>query len=248
MPRTITPEMMDDPGVEPRDLDRSLRYIRSVNRFLGGRSALLSHLRRWSASWATGESVTLLDIATGSADLPLASVRWALSEGIDLRVTAIDAHEKTLALAREHVDRFPALAPSIELVRCDAFTLLDRFGPESFDYVHAGLFLHHLSDLRVQTMLRIMERLARRGVIWNDLVRSNLARVGIRLLTLGGPPIVRHDARVSVAAGFTKHEALDLARRAWEHDAAYRSSFFSQRFTVVCEKGGPPRVALARSA
>ncbi len=248
MPRIVTPEMMDDPSVDEQELERSLSYIRAVNKHLGGRNALLHHLKRWSSTWPTGETITLLDIATGSADLPVACVRWARSEGIDLRVTAIDTHEKTLACARRFVERFPDLKDSIEIVRADAFTLLDRFGPESYDYVHAGLFLHHLSDIQVQTMLRIMERLARRGVIWNDLIRSTFARLGIRLLTIGRPEIIRHDARVSVSAGFTRTEALELASKAWEHEPRYRSNLLSQRFTVVCEKGTGHRVALAQSA
>ena len=65
--RTLTPEMMDDPDVDETALRQSLRYIRGVNQVLGGQGALLGHLRRWSSDWATGEPVTLLDIATGSA-------------------------------------------------------------------------------------------------------------------------------------------------------------------------------------
>ncbi len=229
---------MDDPNVDESALRHSLRYIRGVNRALGGQKALLSHLRRWSKGWATGEAVTLLDIATGSADLPVAAVRWSEREGIDLRVTGVDNHPKTLAVAREQVERHPELGERIELIEGDALGLVERFGPRSFDYVHAGLFLHHLSDIRVQTMLRIMERLARRGVIWNDLIRSPVARAGIYVLTIGRSRIIRHDARVSVAAGFTRSEAMKLARRSWEHAPSIRTSLLSQRFTVTCEKSG----------
>ncbi len=228
--------MMDDPNVDESALRGSLRYIRGVNRALGGQRALLGHLRRWSGDWATGEKVTLLDIATGSADLPIAAVRWASRKGIDLRVTGVDNHSKTLAIAREQVGQDAELSDRIELIESDALELIDRFGTRSFDYVHAGLFLHHLTDIRVQTMLRIMERLARRGVIWNDLIRSPIARAGIFVLTLGRSKIIRHDARVSVAAGFTKGEALNFARRSWEHKPTIRTSLLSQRFTVTCEK------------
>ncbi len=228
--------MMDDPEVDEAALRQSLRYIRGVNRVLGGQRALLGQLKRWSSDWATGEPVTLLDIATGSADLPMAAVHWASHHGIDLHVTGVDNHPKTLAIAREHVAGQAELAERIELVESDALQLIDQFGPRSFDYVHAGLFLHHLTDIRVQTMLRIMERLARKGVIWNDLVRSPIARAGIFLLTVGRSTIIRHDARVSVAAGFTKAEALKFARMSWEHKPEIRTDFFAQRFTVTCRK------------
>jgi ubiquinone/menaquinone biosynthesis C-methylase UbiE len=79
--------------------------------------------------------VTLLDVATGSADLPLAATRWARRAGFQLRVTGVDKHHATLALAREHVK------DEVELRPADALELDTYFMPGSFDYVHAGLFL-----------------------------------------------------------------------------------------------------------
>ncbi len=101
MQRTLTPELMDDPDVPRQELGRALRYIRAVNRGLGGVKALMSHLRTWSRHWPKDRPVTLLDVATGSADLPLAACRWAQDAGFDLRVTAIDKHGETLEFARE---------------------------------------------------------------------------------------------------------------------------------------------------
>jgi SAM-dependent methyltransferase len=206
MPRLITPEHMDAPDASREELALALGYLRWVNRRLGGESALLGHLRRWSRDWPrAGEGVvTLLDLATGSADLPIAARRWALASGFDLRITGVDLHPTTLELAREHVAGVGGdIAAGITLVQADARRLTDAFKPGGFDYVHAGLFLHHLPELEVLTVLRIMDRLASRSLIWNDLVRTPLAGGAIRVLTLGQPPMVRHDAIVSVQAGFT---------------------------------------------
>jgi len=232
VPRVLTPERMDEPDVPRDELADSLAYLRAVNRRLGGVSALLAHLKRWSRRWPTDRPVTLLDIATGSADLPVAARAWAESAGFDLRITGVDAHPTTLDLAREHVgDR-----EGITLIEADALRLTDRFEPGAFDYVHAGLFLHHLPDIEVATMLRIMDRLCARGLVWNDLVRSPLATVAIRLLTIGQPQIVRHDAIVSVDAGFTKREATDVARRVGLDYVGYSWSLFTHRFTIAGEK------------
>ena len=83
-----------------------------------------------------------------------------------------------------------------------------------------------------------MDRLARTGVIWNDLVRSPIAFTAISFLTTGQPHIVRHDARVSVEAGFRKREAMDLARRAGIDYATYRWSLLTHRFTLAGERAG----------
>ncbi len=229
--REVTPELMDDPDVDRAQLERSLRFIRTVNRRLGGARAALGHLRRWSKRWPANEAIRIIDVGTGSADIPLAICRWADRTGRQVRITAVDAHPTTLELAREHVgDR-----AEIELVHADALQLMDQFTPRQFDYAHAGMFLHHLNDIEVMTVLRIMDRLTRRGLIWNDLTRGRLERLFVRLLVVGQPEIVRHDAIVSVAAGFTRKEALDLARRVGLGGIAYHRHLFG-RFTLTSEK------------
>lgn len=229
MHRRLTPEIMDDPGVDQAQLAHSLAYIRGVNRWLGGRSALLTHLRRWSRDWPRDRPVTLLDVATGSADLPLAARAWAAGAGFDLRITAIDAHPKTVALARAHV----AHEPAITIIQADALELDQRFAEHEFDYAHTGLFLHHLPDEHIIRVLRSMRRAARRAIIWNDLVRSRLGLAVIHAMTVGQPLIIRHDARVSVRAGFTRREALDLAQQAGLDSPRYRWNLFTHRFTLT---------------
>jgi hypothetical protein len=231
--RTLVAERMDDPDAPLEELAEALAFIRTVNRRLGGARAAIGHLQRWSARWPRGQVIRVLDLGTGSADIPLAMVRWAERAGWRLHVVAVDRHPGTLAVARLHVgDR-----SDIELVQADAGDLMDRFEPRSFDYVHAGMFLHHLSDVQVLTTLTIMDRLRRRGLIWNDLIRGVAGRIGIAVLTLGSPEMVRHDARVSVAAGFTRRETLDLATRAGlERPQFHRHLLY--RFTLVSEKEG----------
>ncbi len=226
--RTRCREMMDDPAADRGDLDRSLRFIRGVNRLLGGTAATIGHFRRWSAHWPAGEVIRVVDLGTGSADIPLAIVRWARGRGLRVHVTAIDSHPTTLDLAREQVGD----DPDIELVCANATSLMDRYEPAAFDYAHAGMFLHHLDDIEVMTVLRIMDRLTTRGLIWNDLVRGPVEAAAIRLLTLGRSAMVRHDGVVSVAAGFTRHEVRDIASRVGLSNVEYRRHLFG-RFTLV---------------
>jgi hypothetical protein len=246
--RTIQPERMDDPAVDPDELARALAFLRWVNGPLGGgAAAAIAHLRRWTEHWPCDEVIRLLDLGTGAADIPLAIAAWASRQSPPLRVriTAVDRHETTLAIARGLVGD----NPDIELVSADALRLMDRFDPDSFHFAHAGLFLHHLQDIEVVTVLRIMDRMATHGLIWNDLIRSPLARSLVRLVTAFArmpgigrvPDIARHDARVSVEAGFTRHEAVDLARRAgWLTCGGGETIQYSQRrlyrFTLSCRK------------
>jgi hypothetical protein len=219
---------MDDPAADRAELARSLHFIRMVNRRLGGARACVGHLARWSARWPAGQTIRIIDIGTGSADIPLAITRWAAAAGRRVHVTCVDLHPTTLQLARKHVGD----CPHLELIRADALRLMDRFEPGAFDYAHAGMFLHHLDDIEVMSMLRIMHRLTTRGIIWNDLVRGPAELGLVRLLTLGWPAMVRHDGIVSVASGFARREALELARRVGLPDIAYRRHLFG-RFTLT---------------
>lgn len=232
--RRLVPELMDDPAVDRDELAASLQYIRKVNARLSGTAAALEQFQRWSRQWTQGEIIRILDVGTGSADIPIALTQWARRKGVRVHVTAVDLHEKTLELARGFVGD----EPDIELVQADALRLTDIYQPGSFDYAHAGMFLHHLEDIEVMTVLRIMQQLTRKGVIWNDLIRGTLARLGVRLATLPGlgvPAMARHDARVSVNAGFTKAEAIEMARRVGLENVMYRT-YMLYRFTLVSTK------------
>jgi hypothetical protein len=58
----------------------------------------------------------------------------------------------------------------------------------------------------------------------------------VRLLTLGMPRIIKHDARVSVQAGFTQEEAEALTARAGISYAKYSWRVITHRFTIAGEK------------
>jgi ubiquinone/menaquinone biosynthesis C-methylase UbiE len=177
-----------------------------VNRYLGGTRAVMGHLLQWSKDWKTGEAVTILDVATGSADIPLAILRWSRERGFDVRVVGLDLHATTLALAREHVREaweFPE-PPQLKLVRGDALALPMADG--SVDCVICSMFLHHLSAADAKRVVAEMVRVSRRGVIVNDLLRTWFARVGIFWLTVFADAIDKHDARVSVKKGWKRAE------------------------------------------
>ncbi|MFN0132950.1 MAG: methyltransferase domain-containing protein [Phycisphaerales bacterium] len=234
MLRRVDPEFIDDPRASPGQLRQAMFGMRVVNRTMGGISSLLRHLERWSTRWPADRPVTLLDIGTGLADIPKAAATWARGRGLDLRITAVDANDRVLAAARRHV----AGDPAITILHADAFTLEERFGPRNFDYVHAGMFLHHFDEAGVVRLLQSIDRLAAAGIVWNDLMRTWRGYVPTLLVTLPCPKALRHDARASIRAGFVEDEVRNLASRAGIGYAEYREQFFFQRFTLAGEREG----------
>jgi len=222
-------EWMDRDDVDPRELRRSLSFIRRVNTLLGYTRATISHLERFSRRWKPGERIDIVDLATGSGDVPRAVLRWARRCGYDVRIVGVDRHAETVAAARE-ADEGDA---RITIVRGDALDVPLADG--SFDYALCSMFLHHLSDDEAVTVLSEMGRLSRRGLIAADLLRHRRAYAWVRALTLFSNPIVRHDAAVSVAQAFTREEVLVLRERAGLGFAHYYRHF-GHRFVLAGEK------------
>lgn len=227
--RRLTPELMDDPGVEPEMIRRSLRFIRRVNTLLGYTRATLSHLDRFSRSWKPGERITVLDVATGSADIPRAIARWGRQRGFDLRIVGLDLHALTAGIAK----RETANESGIRIVRGDAARI--PFADGSFDYVITNMFLHHLHEDAVVAVLREMDRVASRGIIAADLLRHRRAYLWISFFTMLSNPMLKHDARVSVVQAFTQPEVLALRDRAGIGYTQYHRHF-GHRFVLSGER------------
>jgi len=221
-------EWIDQPDADPVLLRKSLAYIRRINTFLGYTRATLAHLEEFSRDWKSAETIRIVDLATGSADIPRAILRWAARRGFDVRVVGVDLHPRiAMVAARENPD------PRLNIVRADVLEL--PFADGSFDYAITNMFLHHLDEQQVVRVLQEMDRVASRGIIAADLVRTRRAYAWIVLFTLWANPMVKHDARASVAQAFTRREVLALRDRAGLQWAEYRRHF-GHRFVLAGRK------------
>jgi hypothetical protein len=226
--RRRAPEWMDEPDADPTLVHQSLRYIRRINWLFRYTRATIAHLEAFSARWKPGERITMVDLATGSGDIPRAILRWARSRGFDLHFTGVDRHP---TISREALEW--QHDPRLTILRADALDL--PFEDGSFDYALTNMFTHHLDDAAVIQLLREMDRVARRGILVADLERDPWAYRWISLFTLLANPMVRHDARVSVAQAFTREEVLALRDRAGVGYTQYYPHF-AYRFVLAGEK------------
>lgn len=218
--RLLTTEWLDLGAATELEVADDLEQIRRINRHWGGERLLLTRLRGLLSEDGARGPLRLLDVATGSADLPLRVVEWCGRRGLAAHVVAVDRNPRVLAVAR----RRARSCPGVSLVRADARALPLR--PESFDYVLCSLFLHQLDETAALDLLRASLRLARRAVLVNELRRGALhyaaAWALARVLTRN--PITRNDAPASVRNAYTLRELEDLGRRSgaarvrvWRH-------------------------------
>jgi SAM-dependent methyltransferase len=214
--RSTESELMDEDGLDPTELAGNLRDIRRVNRLLGGTAIILHHLPAILATIPCTQSVTILDLATGSADIPVAISRWAKRTGQALTIVASDISSEMLAAARSRITGHP----KVTLARYDARSV--PMPDHSFDIVLCSLALHHFAPDDAVLVLREMNRLARAGFILNDLRRS---RIGYAAAWAAGHlttrnRLTRNDAPLSMLRAYTPAELGDLLRRAGIRDAA----------------------------
>jgi SAM-dependent methyltransferase len=194
-------EILDDPGVDPDDRDRSLRDVERSNVLFGGRRAVMLSLRplfdEMTKAPASRPEASLLDVGTGRADLPWRAREIARRKGLTLRTVALDGALTLVAAARHRVNY--ALCG-------DALAL--PFADRSVDFVLCSQLLHHFDQDRALVLIGELDRVARRRVVISDLRRSWVAAAGftVAAVALGFHPITRHDGRISVLRGFTEGE------------------------------------------
>lgn len=207
MKRSYEKEMMDLPNSPPELLEGELANLRIFNRYLGGYRGVESTI----AELVRERSLThlsLLDVGTGSADIPRRIVRWCKRRAIGVSIVALDLDPITVQLAAQRERH----CPEIVVIRGDAAN--PPFAPGSFDVVLASQFLHHFSEERIVALLKNWSQLARRAVIVSDLVRHPLAYYGVQVLTrlCTANIMTRTDAPLSVKRAFTRTEWRKLFR------------------------------------
>jgi 2-polyprenyl-3-methyl-5-hydroxy-6-metoxy-1,4-benzoquinol methylase len=208
--RRSLPELLDlPPDSYGRDeLEGVLEDLTFVNHYLGNDRAILRHLAAMNAETAD-EGFTVLDVATGTADIPVSIAKWARQAGIRVCITAVDLNTQAISIARKR----SAPYPEITLAVADGFAL--PFANQRFDYVLCSKTAHHFSGEDVSRMIKEFLRVARRGYVIVDLRRSWIAYILIFLLTrlFSRHRLSRSDGPLSVLKSFTPGEIAALASR-----------------------------------
>ena len=224
MKRSFNPaelEMMDRPQPVSSELEKNLRNIRQLNRFFGSHRLVLHFLRRWIKP---GDHVRIVDLATGSGDIPRLIVDLARKIGATVEIDALDRQSATLEIARKLSGNYP------EISYIDA-NILEWQPADPYDIVLCSLALHHFSDEDAVRLLRRCRELSHKFVLVSDLRRGLLATIGVYLLTalIFREPMTRYDGRVSAARAFSFAELDDLAGRASWQNFQHRKFHFARQ-------------------
>ncbi len=220
-------EMIDNPDADVDLLRDELKSIRTINRLFGGFTAV----RRGMGMLMDGmknEEISVLDLGTGSADLPVYLVQLGRRLKRNIHITAVDNHPRVLEVARERTREFSEIT-------IEAGNLLSlNYPPGAFDIVICSLTLHHFSREGAIQIIRSMNLLCRIGFLVNDLDRSHIAAWTTKCYThlTTRNNMTLNDSYLSVLRGFTRNEILNMARVAGlQNFGIHRQPFF--RFILI---------------
>ncbi|MBW2603457.1 MAG: methyltransferase domain-containing protein [Deltaproteobacteria bacterium] len=203
--RATATEFLDRADCDPALAAASYRFMEMVNRRFGGIRMVRRFLATEGARRHAGGPLRVLDIGSGSCDIPLAVSRWAQAKDIPLHVTCLEMAGHTVDIAREQLAR--AGNPAVKLLQEDAFT---HQPAEPYDCAVASMCFHHFSDARILALLERLRHFVLNSLLINDLRRSRPAYLAARLLLAGRPAGVRHDALLSIRRGFQISELSAL--------------------------------------
>jgi ubiquinone/menaquinone biosynthesis C-methylase UbiE len=170
-----------------------------INRWLGGDRVSRRGVERFLHRIPLDRPVSVLDVGAGGSDLS----RALAPLGRRFDITALDLNDRIGDFARR-------LGRPVNVVVGSAHAL--PFDEQTFDIAHASLFLHHCTDDQARALLENLTRIARYGIIINDLHRHTIAYASISLLTriFSRSTLVRYDAPASVLRGFLRRELVGL--------------------------------------
>jgi hypothetical protein len=185
--RRLEGEWLDElPDTDPR-ARRSRADLRRINAIMGNARIVASQLE------VPG---TICELGAGDGAFALRVVQLLGSPGIDM--TLVDRQR---IVSKETLEGFAAARATVSVAQDDVFEWLERPVP-TVDVVMANLFLHHFEDGPLTRMLSLVARRTRVFVAC-ETRRSSFAIAGARMLgAIGCNDVTRHDAVVSIRAGF----------------------------------------------
>lgn len=221
-PRRVVAELLDElPPDDPRAL-RSRRDLRLVNRIMGHAGVLMHALD----AVATRSPMRLVELGAGDGTLLLRLARHRAHRWPKAIVTVLDA-QPTVTPAT--LTALRAIGWTVEVIAADVLEWLEHPPADRDGVVLANLFVHHFEGERLARLLAGIAAQAGAFVCCEPR-RARLALLGSHLLwAIGCNDVTRHDAVVSVHAGFRERELtaawLSAAGAGWHVDETPAGAF-----------------------
>jgi 2-polyprenyl-3-methyl-5-hydroxy-6-metoxy-1,4-benzoquinol methylase len=206
--RATQPEFLDSKDCDPQLAYSSYRFMKWVNRFGGGTKAVKNYLATEISRNGDSRPVRILDIGSGTCDIPLAILKWARKRRQEIEFTCLETNETALKFASENIER--SGFDAIELKRQSIFEFDCR---QSFDYAIGSMFFHHCRDEQILDLIEKLRSYMLKSLLINDLRRDLTSYASCRVLACSFSKGLRHDVLLSIRKGFKSEELSRLLGR-----------------------------------
>jgi hypothetical protein len=237
MVRVCQPELLDHLPINDPTAIGSRRDLRRVNAWMGNARFMACAL---NSAFPNAAPRALLEIGAGDGTFffqVAKRLRWSATGNT---ISFLDRQN----LLDEHTRRDLHRAGwHAEILCTDVFqhfpAVLNRNTGPDYDAIIANLFLHHFSDEQLTQLFNLV-RQKTDVFIAVEPRRWPLSILGGKALwAIGCNSVTRHDARVSIRAGFTNHELSNL----WGRDSSWtceeRLAGFSSHLFVAAKTNSP---------
>jgi hypothetical protein len=231
--RSMEHEFLDSPDCDPALALESYRFMEKVNRFFGGIRNVRRFIENVAAENKSTSPLHIIDIGSGSCDIPIAVSKWARRQGIPVTFTCLEVFDAAVKTARAKIAE--SGETSVELIQEDVFTHLPN---QPYDYAVASMCFHHFEDEMILGLIRRLRTFVKKGVLINDLHRSFLTWLGAVPLTAFSHEGVKHDSRLSIRRGFKIRELRKLLMQLEDVTVSVKPTWLFRISATVRFEGG----------
>ena len=226
-PREVFPEWLDTLAPDDPRARRSRADLRRINRIMGA----LGTLRGGIDPLLRGrQSMHIVELGAGDGSLMVRLAHRCAARWPPVHVTLLDLQPVVAPATQAAIERH---GWTVEVLRRDVFAWLREAPQQPNEIIVANLFMHHFDNAQIGTLLAAIAARAE-GFVCCEPRRSRVALFGSQCLgALGCNDVTRHDAVVSVRAGFRDQELSGQ----WPHDPGWitdetAAGFFLHRFVA----------------
>lgn len=193
--RSNLKELLDADDIPVDDLVLNMQELDTINTYLGGHQITLAGFKKLAGQ---RKSIGILEIGCGGGDNLRVIQAYCHKNGIEVQCMGVDLNPHIVTYAR-------AKNPGMQFETGDYRQVQLISKP---DIIFSSLFCHHFEEQVLQEQLKWMRENCKVGFFINDLHRHLLAYYSILILTriFSKSYLVKNDAPLSVARGFTKRE------------------------------------------
>lgn len=204
--RSYQKELLDEDNIPFADIKQNMQELNFINKWLGGHKVTVNAFDYLSKRQ---KNIAVCEIGCGGGDNLAAIYNWSKKKNIKLSITGIDIKRECIDFAKSRKN----LPDHAKWINSDYSKVNFTAKP---DIIFSSLFCHHFSDEQLIFQFKWMMQNCNVGFFVNDLHRNFLAYYSINFLTsiFSKSYLVKNDAPLSVARGFSKNELIDLCKRA----------------------------------